>query len=439
MRQLFIPLLVLLAGSALSQSTLRRAPLVLNHPCPEKGASFGHSTCVLDMDGVGGPEIAVGAYGQGQVFVHHDVSMTGFNGLTTYMVTGVVSCGAPTADDHFGYDVAAGNLDDDPQDELVVGAPHAWVGPVEKAGVARIFRFAGDTNPVSLRELTPTSSWFGDSVTVGDFDGDGNGDVCVSAPKTEIGGVKAGSVHVFFGPFDVVPPVLVIPNPQPILHGNFGQHLAVADLNADGFDDLCVAAIGNSNQAGLAFAGQIYVYPGPIDPAVRILVEDPAPDPNDLPGPRFGMHITAREDWLLIGANRKDWNLIHDAGMGFSSRGPTFATVNLHPYPDPADSDYMGFRCAVANVLGDSALDLTFVVMGQKQELVTWDGNSPLALPARKQATIPGSADHFGNGLVPAQITAGGYEELVVGDGTYDLPGTGKTNDTGRVVIYAYD
>jgi FG-GAP repeat protein len=328
----------------------------------------------------------------------------------------------------------------------VVGAPSTDIGQVERAGMAYIFRHPGDTNPVVLRALIPESAWLGDSVTVGDFNGDGFGDVACSAPKTMVSGFAAGAVHVFFGPFDVVPPVLVIENPQPVEHGNFGQHLAVGDLNGDGLDDLVVSAIGNTNLAGLPVAGQVYVYPGPIDPASRLLVEDPQPSATDLPSPRFGMHVDARGDWLLVGANRKDWVGIKDAGMGFSTRGPLLPPLSLHPFPNPSPSDYMGFRCVVADVVGDGALDLTFVVMPNQggpgadpRALVTWDGNAPFGPPALIRPALPRSADHFANGLVEAQITPGGRDELVVGDGTYDVPGSGNTNNTGRVVLYAYD
>lgn len=431
--------LALLTATAQAQQ-LRVAAVVLDNPCPKAGAMFGHSTCVLDMDGVGGLEVAVGAFGHGKAFILHDVTTTGAGGSVTALSgLGLDSCGSRDRDDQFGYDVAAGNLDSDPLDELVIGAPFTDVGPVDRAGMVYIFRHPGDDAPVQLRELNPSPSWFGDSVTVGDFNGDGLGDIAVSAPKYEVAGVFAGAVHVFFGPFDSPPSSLVIENPQPVLHGNFGNHLAVGDINLDGVDDLVVGAIGNSNQAGIPVAGQVWVYPGPVDPSNRLVIEDPVPDLGDLPGPRFAMHVDARQDWVMIGANRKDWLGIHDAGMGFSTRGLGVGAVTLHPHPTPGTSDYMGFRCAIADVVGDAALDLTFVVMGDERELVTWDGNAPFGPPALVRRTLPLSADHFGNGLVAAQVFPGAREEMVVGDGTYDAPGTPAGNNTGRVVIYSYD
>ena len=430
-------LVLLLVAPGFSQ-TLRRHSLTVDNPCPTTGAQFGNSSCVLDMDGTGGLELAAGAWGQGRVYLFEDVTMQGAGPHRVLTAEGIGSCASAETDDRFGYDVGYGNLDADPFLELIVGAPSTTVGPVLLAGAVYLFLHPDDNDPVVLRELDPGPNFFGESVTCGDFNGDGVGDVAVAAPRTTVAGhAVAGAVHVLYGPFDSFPASDVLENPQPILYGNFGQHLTVGDINQDGIDDLVVSAIGNSNQAGLPVAGQVYVYPGPIDPQNRLLIEDPVPDANDLPAPRFGMHVHARADWLLVGANRKDWVGVHDAGMGFSTRG-VGAPVSLHPYPTPDPSDYMGFRCVVADVVGDAALDLTFVIMGDEKQLVTWDGNDPLGQPYLRQS-LPLSKDHFGNGLEYGQVTPGGKEELVVGDGTYDAPNmTPKNNDAGRVVIYAY-
>jgi len=441
MRVLSCSLLLASLAAAQTPAPPERSSIVLENPCPKLGANFGHSTCVLDFDGQGGLEVAGGAYGQGHVYVLHDVGPLGAGGgVSAFSAEGPITCGAPKASDYFGYDVAAGNLDTDPEDELIVGAPKRLVGPVLDAGVVYVYRHPGDTAPVVLRELSPEPSRFGDSVVVGDFDADGQNDIAVAAPKKEVAGLYgAGVVHVFYGPFDTFPPSLVLENPQPVVHGTFGHHLAVADVNQDGLDDLVVAAIGNSNTAGIPVAGQVYVYPGPVGAGSHLLIEDPQADPLDLPAPRFGMHVEGRDDWVVVGANRKDWLGIHDAGVGFSARGPSLSPVTLHIHPTPGVSDYMGFRCVVADLLGDAALDLTFVVMGDERELVTWDGNAPVGPPALRRHALSRSADHFGNGLVAAQLYPGGRDELVVGDGTYDLPWTGHNNNVGRIVIYRYD
>lgn len=439
-----------LAAPSAAQSHVERteANTVLSHPCPVEKAAFGESTCVLQMDGVGDPDVAVGAYGQGAVFVFHGAT-PGHDTFAQYRVydsNGPVLCPVQPRGDRFGYDVTSGQLDGDAPDELVVGAPWAEDGAMTEAGLVYVVGGITHSIPMPLASATPQAgAHLGWSVTVGDFDGDGQQDLAAGAPDADVGGLMAGKVHVFFGPFDAgAAGELVIDNPQPVLHGYFGGHLATGDGNGDGVDDLCVAAIGNT-AGGLPKAGQVFVFPGPLDPLNHVVVEDPAKDPNDLPAPRYGMHIQAREDWLLVGANRKDWVGVHDAGMGFSARWPGYQ-VNLHPYPDPRTSDHFGFRCAVANVIGDPALDLTFVLMGYPKNpdpnpraLVTWDGNAILGPPTSMRVMMAGSENRFGNGLSYGQVAPGGYEELVVGDPTFDRPFQGPNDDAGRVVVYFYD
>ena len=421
---------------------------ILSPPCAQRDARFGQSLVALQMDGVGDLDLAVGAWGEGAVYVFYGAGNPpgeeAYELVRIFDVDGPKQCPITPAGLGFGYDVAGGNLDDDPADELVVGAPFVDTGGLSSAGA--VYLFAGTTGsmPVPIFPAVPHEyAQFGTSVVTGDFDGDGAGDVAVSAPGAPVAGLRAGTVHVLFGPFDSAPAELVLENPFPVENGNFGQHLAAADGDGNGVDDLVVSAIGNT-AGGIAYAGQIFVYPGPIDPLNAIVIEDPAKDPGDLPSPRFGMHVEAREDLLVIGANRKDWLGVHDAGMGFSARAPSFATVNLHPHPHPVQSDYMGFRCIVADVVGDASLDVSYIVMASQgipfanwRAILTWDGDHLLGPPAAHRRTLPASADHFGNGSdwLPA---SGGKEAIVLGDPSFDRPGEDKHDDAGRVVVYYY-
>ncbi|MCP3914860.1 MAG: hypothetical protein GY711_04770 [bacterium] len=418
---------------------------VIDHPCGNAGARFGESTAVLDMNADGHSDVAVGAYGEGRTYIFYgngNTARPGFSGQRLFDATGPILCPAGPRTDQFGYDVDGGNLDADPADEFVVGAPRTTVAGVADAGAVYLIGITG-AMPVQLVSSTPERALLGNSVAVGDFNDDGVTDVAAGARLAPIGGADAGKVHVFFGPFTPgAARELVVENPNPVQWGNFGHHLAVGDADGDGDDDLFVSSIGNT-ASSVPVAGQIFCYPGPIANTSFAVIEDPNPNPADLPAPRFGMHIDARDHWLLVGANRKDWNGVHDAGLGFVYPGPGFGSVSLHEFPGANPSDYMGFRCVAANVVGDAALDFTFVVMPNQNlpvanplALITWDGTDLHGPPARILRAIDDSGDHFGNGLTWGQMVPGGYEELVVGDPTYDAPGTGGADDTGRVVVY---
>jgi hypothetical protein len=101
---------------------------------------------------------------------------------------------------------------------------------------------------------------FGDTLAVGDLNGDGHDDLIVGAWFEDWQGVdKSGRVYVFWGPEFDQWVGLESANPKPV--GHFGEGLAVADLDRDGIDDLIVAeATGNPPVPGEP--GRLHVFWG---------------------------------------------------------------------------------------------------------------------------------------------------------------------------------
>jgi hypothetical protein len=99
---------------------------------------------------------------------------------------------------------------------------------------------------------------FGDSVAVGDVNGDGRDDIAVAAPELNVGlNAGQGRAYVFSGADGSVLVTLDTPDSQ--ADAAFSLSLAVGDANGDGRDDIAVAAPledvgGNSNQ------GRTYVF-----------------------------------------------------------------------------------------------------------------------------------------------------------------------------------
>ncbi len=104
-----------------------------------------------------------------------------------------------------------------------------------------------------------SSNGFGFAVQgVGDWDGDGRGDVAVGAWLDDSNGNNAGKVYVYSGltgnPIDQVL--------GPVADGVFGFELQnCGDQDGDGIDDLAVGA-PNTSSSGLPGSGAIYIYSG---------------------------------------------------------------------------------------------------------------------------------------------------------------------------------
>ncbi len=112
--------------------------------------------------------------------------------------------------DLFGNALAAGDIDDDGYDDLVVGSPGATVGSDTSAGAIRVFYgsasglgaggdfFTQDSSGIA--GVAETDDFFGEKLTIGDFDCDGYADVAIGTPREDIGSdTDAGGVNVLYG------------------------------------------------------------------------------------------------------------------------------------------------------------------------------------------------------------------------------------------------
>jgi len=114
-------------------------------------------------------------------------------------------------DDRFGFALAAGDTTNDGYDELLIGVPNESVGSVANAGAVHALRgsaarlttagtFLLTQNTAGITDLAETGDGFGQSLTLGDFDGDGFIDAAIGVPFENIGSISdAGAVNVIFG------------------------------------------------------------------------------------------------------------------------------------------------------------------------------------------------------------------------------------------------
>ncbi|GII27926.1 FG-GAP repeat protein [Planotetraspora mira] len=228
---------------------------------PEINDSFGSAVAEGDFNGDGCTDLAIGvseeffgsrvpgADGNGVVHILFGTR----SGLGTVRSIDVTRLGRKHGTDRFGAALAAGDLDGDGDDELIVGAPGMTGG-----GGVGVFGM-NHRSPYGKGTLvTQATSWvhqgrgqtdlFGESLAAGDFNGDGKDEIAVGAPGD--GGTKTpGS-----GTVTIIDPrkrhASAYTQNSRNVPGSaerwdaFGSDLATGDFNADGRDDLAIGVPG---------------------------------------------------------------------------------------------------------------------------------------------------------------------------------------------------
>lgn len=394
---------------------------------------FGAATVAFDFKGAGRKDIAIGAPGEGVVYVLLGPDYKQFK---------IIAPPDPQPNSGFGMTLAAANLDEAKGDELVVGAPYYNVE--KKPRVGKIYVF-GKRNVQGVGYTLPepkANSIFGYCLAVGDVDNDERTELVVGAPRAAVTEVSTGIVYLL----DVKSRTMkgVLNNHQKTDMGTFGHDVAVADGNGDGIQDLFVSAVGNTSGDGIAKSGQIVFFPGPVQNGNRVVIENPSRRVGD--ESRFGMDLCAGDvngdgnADVLVGSPRSNVQKVKDAGLGFLFWGPDFdpgkASVKARLDPKPTENDILGFRVCMGNVMGDNRVDLILSSLADKRSghpkaLVIWDG-SQLNKKPRVLEAMEGASSHYIEGMSVTQLDGQGFEELILGDPRFS---SGDKEEVGRVIV----
>jgi hypothetical protein len=213
------------------------------------------------------------------------------------------------AEDFFGSDLAAGDLNSDGIDDLAVGAYLADGPANQRTGAGEVYVYFGRAAanwPAEgrLPEVTVYGAEAGHvlggddwkepgHIAVGDLDHDGFGDLVLSVPKFIGPGLSRGRVYIIWGQYNWPTQIdlAAIPSQLEVTtvtaensgRGFLGSTLAAGDLDGDSIDDLAMAAPLAETDARRLNSGIVYVIFGEAGRGLRgraIRLRDVPLDPS---------------------------------------------------------------------------------------------------------------------------------------------------------------
>jgi hypothetical protein len=411
---------------------------------PEVLAAFGYSLASGDVDGDGHDDVVVGAPWPdvipGKVLVF--LGAKGFG-----RPDAVLRDPEEGSPEGFGYFLAAGDIDGDNQDEVIVGKP---------TGGGKVFVFSdaavSPEAPSAVLEDPEhrAGSLLGYPVVVGDVNSDGYGDVIAGAPQLGVDQhANAGAVFVFRGgdPRGIVYD-FALQAPEPEARAWFGRSVATGDVNGDGLNDIIVGSYGSS-VGGRGSAGEVFVFlsggsPGQTSPYI---LRDPAPQADA----KLGYAVAAGDidgdgyDDVIAGAFGSTVNHLSGAGKVVVFRGSRDFDVTpdaslQDPYPEAGAG--FGYVLQTTDVDGDGFDDI--IIGAPYSDLEEHDAageaflflGSPM--PSYEVDTIlvppsPQSYAYFGISIAAGDIDGNGTADVIVG--AYRTNAGGRTG-AGQVFVF---
>lgn len=425
----------------------------------QTGAQFGSSVWTAgDVNGdgysdlvIGAPYLDAGQTDEGRALLYQG-GPAGLESSSDTMRDGTA------AEAEFGYVVAsAGDVNGDGYGDVIVGAPL-------DDSTGRVFVYHGGQNGLSTvanwqASIGSTDARFGFWVaSAGDLNGDGYGDIVVSAPYYAGGQTNEGKVFVWYGSNTGLGPYGTPANADWMLESNqasayLGYRAGSAgDLNGDGYGDLFVSVPYYDD--GQTDEGSVWVYYG-----TRSGLPHPASPPGwkangDQAGALFGVGAASAGDVngdgysdLLIGAYKYD-HTYTDEGAAFlwlgsaSGMGPAGTPANAAwAYYGGQASGLLGWSVASAGdvnrngksdvIIGHHAYDGTYTDEGRA---LVFYGTSTGLNSTPNWIKTGGQADAlFGWCVASAgDVNGDGYSDIAVGALSYDIPDT----DEGMAYVF---
>ncbi len=305
----------------------------------ETGDEFGAALATGDFNRDDFDDLAIGIPGESSLTNDHVGMVTVLYGSPDGLSGAGVqwwhqeTAGVPDdeeANDRFGAALATGDFDGDGWIDLAIGSPHEDVAQFDDGAVTILHGSSSGLSAVEAGFLTDPfpsvedSAQFGFALAAGNLDNDGDDELAVGAPKTNVIGFSdAGQVTVYFGDQAGLSNLLVVSLFQGSeIYGEpiegwpgetnlFGNALACGNFNGDAFEDLVIAAPWD-DEAGPALSGAVHVLHG--SPTGPTGIDD-----QIWHGDSLGLPVTADAmSWFghAVGAGDLDGDGIDDLAVG---------------------------------------------------------------------------------------------------------------------------
>ncbi|MFQ5342525.1 MAG: hypothetical protein ACE5F6_13350 [Anaerolineae bacterium] len=272
------------------------------------GTKLGSYLVIGDLSGDGFGDLAIGAEWDrgalGTVYVLFGSEHVG-DGITWRLADTPANwrAEAEQAAGKLGSSLDVGDFNGDSHTDLLMGAPGAdgpaggdagqaigIVGPLEGSTVRDLDDVPGDLIIYGPQGL-PEFAYLGESVTIGDFDRDGVGDVFVGARNAdELARNGAGIVYMFYGG----PSLVGIRDLQEMLGDitligaaadDRTGYVTSGDVTGDGIDDMILSANWREGPHGETDMGAVYILFGSEVPPTPMPTPTPTPTATPTPTP----------------------------------------------------------------------------------------------------------------------------------------------------------
>ncbi len=328
--------------------------------------------------------------------------------------------------DLFGYAVAdVGDLDGDGVHEVAITA-YGVDGGAPTSGRVLIYH-SGEgalSTPWATLDGVRSAAGFGYQVcAAGDLNGDGVGDLLVTSPGDDRGGMATGRVYVWFGGKTLhAHPDLELSSGQP--GGQFGISAAsLGDVNGDGYDDIAVGS--NWARDGQHRRGRVDVFFGgphmETTPSITLRGVDP--------DGAFGISVAGPGD--LDGDGLNDMVVGADQADGLQGgSGAAYVYLSKHGFKGTPDLVLQGERSgegfggrvfALGDVDGDGAPDFAVSAPyadadAQRNGAVyVYTGGSALSSDPLMRIAGPRARTRIGLAAAVLPHAKGHYADLLLG------------------------